>query len=66
MRWSSHRGNWNRPNCEFDENNKDKVAVLRHFAESHGDVSKPLIHEACTVAFIEEPNSYSLDFCEDK
>ena len=22
-RWSSHRSNWNRPNCEIDENNKD-------------------------------------------
>jgi len=33
--------NWNRPNCEVDENNKDKVALLRHFSESHGDVNKP-------------------------
>ena len=66
MRWSSHRGNWNRPNCEFDENNKDKVALLRHFSESHGDVSKPPIHEAYTVTFVEEPNSPSSDFCEDK
>ena len=41
MRWSSHRSNWNRLNCEFDENNKDKVALLGHFSESHGDVSKP-------------------------
>ena len=51
MRWSSHRSNWNRPNCEFDENKKDKVALLRHFSESHGDVSKPPIHEAYTVTF---------------
>jgi len=41
MRWSSHRSNWNRLNCEFHENNKDKVVLLRHFSESHGDVSKP-------------------------
>ena len=66
MRWSSHRGNWNRPNCEFDENNKDKVALLRRFSESHGDVSKPPIHEAYTVIFVEEPNSPSLEICEDK
>ena len=66
MRWSSHRRNWNRPNCEFDENNKDKAALLRHFSESHGDVSKPPIHEAYTVTFVEESNSPSLDFCEDK
>ena len=31
-RWSSHRSNWNRPNCEIDENNKDKVVLLRHFS----------------------------------
>jgi len=66
MRWSSHRSNWNRPNCEFDENNKDKVALVRHFSESHGNVNKPPIHEAYTVTFVEEPNSLSLDFCEDK
>jgi len=65
-RWSSPRSNWNGPNCEFDENNKHKVALLRHFSESHGDVSKPPIHEAYTVTFVEEPNSPSLDFCEDK
>ena len=66
MRWSSHRNNWNRPNCEFVESNKDKVALLRHFAESHGDVSKSRIHEAYTFTFVEEPNSPSSDFCEDK
>ena len=65
-RWSSHRSNWNRPNCEIDKNIKDKVALLRHFSESHGDVNKPLIHEASTFTFVEEPNSRSLDFCEDK
>jgi len=66
MRWSSHRKNCNRPNCEIDENNKDKVALLRHFSESHGDVNKPPIHEAYTVTFDEETNSLSLAFCEDK
>ena len=65
-RWSSPRSNCNRPNCEIDENNKDKVALLRHFSESHGDVSKPPIHEAYTVTFVEEPNSLSFDICEDK
>jgi len=43
-RWSSHRSNWNRLNCEIDENYKDKVALLRHFSESHGDVTNPPIH----------------------
>jgi len=65
-RWSSHRSNWNRPNCETDENNKDKVALLRHFSESHGDVNKPPIHEAYTITFVAEPNSLFLDLCEDK
>jgi len=51
-RWSSHRSNWNRPNCETDENNEDKVALLRHFSESHGDVNRPAIHEAYTVTFV--------------
>jgi len=31
-----------------------------------GEVNKPPIHEAYTVTFVEEPNSLSLDFCEDK
>jgi len=53
-------------NCEIDENNKDKMALSRHFSESHGNVNKPPIHEAYTVTFVEEPNSLSLDFCEDK
>jgi len=65
-RWSSHCSNWNRPNCEIDENNKDKVALLRHFSEFHSDVNRPPIHETYTVTFVEEPNSLSLDFCEDK
>jgi len=65
-RWSSHRSNWNRPNCEIDENNKDKVALSGHFSEFHGNVNKPQIHEAYTVTFVEQPNSLSLDFCEDK
>jgi len=56
-RWSSHRSNWNRPNCEINESNKDNVALLLHFPESHGDVNKPPIHEAYTVTFAEEPNS---------
>jgi len=65
-RWSSHHSNWNRPNSEIDEYNKDKVALLRYFSEFHGDVNRPQIHEAYTVTFAEEPNSLSLDFCEDK
>jgi len=65
-RWSSHRSSWNRPNCEIDEYNKDKVALLRHFSESHGNVNKQPIHEAYIATFVEEPNSRSLDFCEDK
>jgi len=42
------------------------MALSRHFSESHGNVNKPPIHEAYTVTFVEEPNSLSLDFCEDK
>ena len=49
-----------------DENNKDKVALLRHFSESHGNVNKPPTHEAYTFTFVKEPNSRSSDFCEDK
>jgi len=66
MRWSPHRSNWNRPNCEIDENNKDKVVLLRHFSEFHGDVNRPPTHEAYTFSFVEEPNSLSLDFCKGK
>jgi len=65
-RLSSHRSNLNRLNCELDENNKDKVALLRHFSEFHSDVNRPPIHDAYTVTFVEEPNSLSLDICEDK
>ena len=42
------------------------MALSRHFSESHGNVNKPPIHEAYAVTFVEEPNSLSLDFCEDK
>jgi len=41
-----HRNNWNSPNCEIDENNKDKVALSRHFSEFRGNVNKPPPHEA--------------------
>jgi len=36
------------------------------FQSPMGEVNKPPIHEAYTVTFVEEPNSLSLDFCEDK
>ena len=65
-RWPSHRSNWSRPNCEIDENNKDKVALLQHVSEIHGNVNKPPIHEVYIVTFVEEANSLSLDLCEDK
>jgi len=42
------------------------VALSRLFSEFHGNVNKPPIHEAYIVTFVEEPNSLSLDFCEDK
>ena len=42
------------------------MALLRHFSEFHDDVYKPSIYLAYTVTFVEEPNSLSLDFCEDK
>ena len=66
MRWSSHRSNWNRPNCEIDENNKDKAALLRQFSEFHGDINKPPTHGVYIITFVEEPNSLSSHFCEDK
>jgi len=65
-RWSSHSNSWNRLNCDIDENNKDEVALSRHFSEFHGNVNKPPIHEAYSVTFVEQSNSLSLDFCEDK
>jgi len=40
--WSSHRSNWNKPNCEIDKNNKDKVALSWCFPEFH-NVNKPLM-----------------------
>jgi len=66
QRWSSHRSDWNRTNCEIDENNEDNVTLSLHFADVHGNLNKPPIHEAYTVTFVEQPNSLSLDFCEDK
>jgi len=51
-RWWLHGSNWNRPNCEIDENNKDKVAVSRHFSEFHGHVNKPPIYEAYIVTLL--------------
>ena len=43
------------------------MALSRHISEFHGNVNKPPIHEAyIVVTFVEEPNSLSLDFCEDK
>jgi len=66
FRRSSHRSDWNRPNSETDENTQDKVGLSRNFSESHGNVNKPPMHEAYTVTFVEQPNSFSLDFCENK
>jgi len=51
-RWSSHSSNWNRPNCEIDEYNKDKVALLRHFSEFHSNINRPQMHEAYTVILL--------------
>ena len=66
-RWSSHRSNWNRPDCEIDENNKDKVALSRHFSEFHSNADKPPIHEAYkSLLLLKNTNSLSLDSCEDK
>ena len=64
-RWSSHRNNWNRPNCEIDGITKISGLVTA-LSELHGDVNRAPIHEAYTITFVEEPNSLSLDFCEDK
>jgi len=65
-RWSLHYSNWNRPNCEIDENNKDRSALSWHYSVFHSNVNKTLIHGAYTVTFVEQPNFLSLNFCEDK
>jgi len=62
-RWSSHRRNCNRPNCK---NDKDEVALSRHYSVFHGIVNKPPVHEAYTVTFVEQPDFHSLNNCEDK
>jgi len=65
-RWSSHRCNWNRPDCEIDKNDKDKVALSRHYSVFHGNLNKPAIHEAYTVTYVEQPSFQSLNISKDK
>jgi len=48
-RWSSHRSNWNRPDCK---NDKDEVALSRHYLVFHGIVNEPPIHEADTLLLL--------------
>jgi len=49
--------------CKDDN---DQIALSRHSSKSHGIVSKPPLHEAYTVACVEQPSFHSLDTCEDK
>ena len=65
-RWSTHRSNWNRPNCRNDKNKEVDLFLLWYYAFFHGNVNKPPIHEAYIVTFVEQPNFRSLNICEDK
>ena len=64
-RWSAHRTNWNKQDCKTD-NDKDQMALSRHYSENHGTINKPPLHEAYTVTFVEQPSCHSLDICENK
>jgi len=44
----------------------DKVALLRHFSEFYGNINELPIHEGYIIIFVEQPNSLSLDLCENK
>ena len=64
-RWSAHRSNWNKQDCKTDSD-KDQMALSRHYSENHGTINKPLLHEACTVTFVDQPSCLSRDICENK
>jgi len=57
------RSNWNK--AEY-KNDKDEMALSRHYSLFRGIVNKPPIHEGFTVTFAVQPSFHSLDKCEDK
>jgi len=42
------------------------MALSRHYSENNGTMSKPPLHEAYTVTFVEQPGCPFLDICENK
>jgi len=61
--WSPHRSIWSRPDCK---NDKNEVALSRHYTAFHGIVNKPPMHKAYPITFAEQPNFHSLNICESK
>ena len=61
-RWSAHRSNWNKQDCQTDSD-KDQTW---HYSENHSTINNPPLHKACTVTFVEQPSCHSLDICENK
>ena len=64
-RWSAHCSNWNEQDCKTD-NDKDQMALWRHYSENHCTINKPPLHEAYTITFVKQPSCHSLDICENK
>jgi len=54
-RWSAHRSTWNKQDYKTDSV-KDQMALSRHYSEKHGTISKPPLHEAYSVTFVEHPS----------
>ena len=65
VRGIAHRLNLNK--FKFEENN-DKAALLKHFANYHEEilVNKPYISDCFRVIFVKQPNKRNLDWCEDR
>jgi len=63
-RWSSHRTNWNKPDCKFD--NHQMALSRRCSVVNHGVVNKSALHETYTVIFVEQPDFYPLNTCKNK
>ena len=60
VRWTEHRPNWNK--SKFEENS-DKAALLKHYANYHEEilVNKLCISDYVKVIFVEQPNKRNLD-----